>query len=538
MTTLRAVAALALLLVTGRAGAQASEPESPRLLAIDAPGATAFTPQQIRNILRLKLDAPLYREVAAIAHSLEIRYQDEGYPAACVGGAFDPVTGTLTLTVDEGRLVEITVYGLEGAAAAQALRTAELSPGVVLRSADIDRALERLEEASDAALTPGSYALERDAEGGVHLRLEPVIEPRVKIAPRFSLNRASGRTNRVDGFALPIGAEFTIRDRSAYNHAVAYAVPAYGWSSKDWRYALGVSRPFGPGGPLTLGYEYHDMTDSDDLFRLVGLDEARGAAITTATGREFFKRQGHEAYAFARLSKRAQLGVTFRSDDYASLPVTNNSNEPNPEIDAGLSRSLIGTLRFSSSGALFERRSTERHSFLQRSLYGLYHDVPVRLRSEATFEWAPGDTLGGDFSFQRLLVNTRYHAPFGPRHALDARLLLGVGGGETPRQKRLALGGTGTLRGYAFKAFTGDSMALATLEYAFKPGGLFPRLIGFYDGGKLWRNAPDARWKSDAGIGLRWPPNSDLFVRVDFARALFDHGETKIRTQGRLQIPF
>ncbi len=507
-------------------------------MAIEAPGATAFTPLQICSLLRLKLDAPLFREPIAIARSFEIRYQDEGYPAARVSGAFDVATGTLTLTVDEGRLLEVAVKGLEGGAAAQAVRAAGLEPRGVLRSANIDAAFGRLEETSGGALTPGSYLVERDAEGGVRLILEPVIAPRVKVSPRFSLNRAAGRTNRVDGFAFPLGAEFTIRDRSAYNHTVAYAIPAYGWSSKDWRYAAGLSRPFGAGGPLTLGYEYHDMTDSDDLFRLVGVDEARGASVSTAIGREFFKRQGHEAYAFARLSKKAQLGVTFRSDDYASLPVTNGSNETNPEIDAGLSHSLIGTLRFSSSGALFERRSTERHSFLQRSLYGLYHDVPRQLRSEATFEWAAADTLGGDFSFRRLLVNTRYHAPFGPRHALDARLLLGVAGGETPRQKRLALGGTGTLRGYVFKAFTGDSMALATLEYGVKLGGKLPRLIGFYDGGKLWRNAPDDRWKSDVGIGLRWPPDSELFVRVDFARAIFDEDETKIVTLGRLQIPF
>lgn len=530
-------AALVLVLLAGRLRAQAQEPESPRLVAIEAPGAIAFTAEQIRNILRLKLDAPLFRDPAAIARSLEIRYQDEGYPAARVRGAFDPATGTLTLSVDEGRLLEVTLKGLEGSAAAQAVRTAGLQPGGVLRSADIDVAFERLEEASDGALTPGSYALEREAEAGVRLRLEPVIEPRVKVAPRFSLNRAAGRTNRVDGFTFPIGAEFTIRDRAAYNHTVAYAIPAYGWSSKDWRYVAGVSRPFGPGGPVRLGYEYHDMTDSDDLFRLVSVDEARGASVTTAIGREFFKRQGHEAYAFARLSKQAQLGITFRSDDYASLPVTNNSNEPNPEIDAGLSRSLIGTLRFSSSGALFQRRSTERHSLLQRSLYGLYHDVPRQLRSEATFEWA-ARALGGDFSFRRLLINTRYHAPLGPRHAFEARLLLGVAGGETPRQKRLALGGTGTLRGYAFKAFGGDCMALTTLEYSVKPGRQTPKLSAFYDGGKMWRNALDERWKSDVGIGLRWPPNSDLFVRVDFARAIFDNEETKIRILGRLQIPF
>lgn len=529
--------AFALALATLAGGAFGQDIERPKLVSLATPGAKAFTTEQVRNLLRLKLGAPLYRDPAAIAQSLEVRYKDEGYPGARVTAAFDPATGTLTLAVDEGIVRSVGIEGLEGKAADHALAAAALKPGSALRTADIEGAFLRLDEASEGALTYGTYTLSPESDG-VRVTLSPSVEPRVKIGPRFSLNRAAGRINRVDGITLPAGAEFTIRDRTSYNHTRVSAVAAYAFSAKDWRYALGVQRSFGSDGPLTVGYEYHDFTDSDDLFRLVGLEEAKGAAVSTSRARDFFKRTGHEAYAFLRLSPRAEIGLTYRDDEYASLAVTTDDENPNPEIDPGLARSFIATVRYSSRDALFDKRNTQRHSYLQRSLYGLYHNPPRRFRGEVTFEWAPDD-IGGELSYRRLIANLRFHKALTDRQTVDARVLLGIAGGDTPRQKRLALGGDGTLRGYEFKEFRGDSMGLVTAEYGVMPRPFLPKVIAFYDGGRMWRDAPDDRWKSDVGLGLRFPPDSGgLFGRVDFARAIGDPGDRKILTTFRLQIPF
>jgi outer membrane protein assembly factor BamA len=532
--------AFVLTLALLASAAVAEEAERPKLVALATPGATAFTGEQVRNLLRLKLEAPLYREPAAIAQSLEQRYKDEGYPAARVTGAFDPDSGTLTLTVSEGRIAAVSIDGLEGKAAEHALESAALPPGSVLRTSDIEGAFLRLDEASEGALTYGTYVLTPEGDG-VNVALTPALAPRFKIAPRFSLNRASGRVNRVDGWAFPVGAEVTIRDRTSYNHTALSAVAAYAWSAEDWRYALGAQRSFGNDGPFSLGYEYHDFTDTDDLFRLVGVEEAKGAAVSSSRSRDFFRRTGHELYAFLRLGERAEIGLSYRNDEYRSLPVTTNDENPNPEIDPGLARSFIATVRYSSRGNLFEKHSTQRHSYLQRSLYGLYHNPPRRFRGEVTFEWAPDD-IGGELSYRRVIANLRFHKPLSERQTFDARVLLGVAGGDTPLQKRLALGGDGTLRGYEFKEFRGDSMGLVTAEYGVMPRPFLPKLIAFYDGGRMWRDAPDDGWKSDVGLGLRFPPDSGgLFGRVDFSRALSSGPvdvDRKIVTTFRLQIPF
>lgn len=525
-----------LLLCASHATAQ--EGERPKLVALAVPGAKAFTSEQVRNLLRLKLDAPLFREPSAIAQSLELRYKDEGYPGARVTGSFDPATGVLTLAVSEGTVTAVRIDGLEGRAAARALEAAAMPTGSVLRTSDIEGAFLRLEEASEGALTYGSYEL-APAPDGVEVALTPALAPRVKIAPRFSLNRAAGRKNRVDGWAFPVGAELTVRDRTSYNHTSLSAVAAYAWSAKDWRYAVGAQRSFGRDGPFSLGYEYHDFTDTDDLFRLVGVEEAKGAAVSTSRSRDFYQRTGHELYAFLRLGLRAEVGLTYRNDEYRSLPVTTGDTNPNPAIEPGLARSFIATVRYSSVGNLFEKPSTQRHSYLQRSLYGLYHNPPRRFRGEVTFEWAPDD-IGGELSYRRAIANLRYHKPLTETQTADVRVLIGIAGGDTPLQKRLALGGDGTLRGYEFKEFRGDSMGLVTAEYGVMPRPFLPKLIAFYDGGKMWRDAPDDRWKSDIGLGLRFPPDAGgLFGRVDFARALSSGSvDRKIVTTFRLQIPF
>ena len=157
---MRLLRSAALLLALLPGGAQAAEPILTPLRSVATPGATVFKTDEIRAILRLKLDAPLYRQPEAIAASLQQRYRDGGYPAARVTGVFDAESGALTLTVDEGRVNAVSVSGLEGKAAARALAEAKLEPGGVLQDSDAEGALLRMETASDGALGFGKYTLE------------------------------------------------------------------------------------------------------------------------------------------------------------------------------------------------------------------------------------------------------------------------------------------------------------------------------------------------------------------------------------------
>ena len=295
---------------------------------------------------------------------------------------------------------------------------------------------------------------------------------------------------------------------------------------------------------MTLGYEFHDLTDSDDVYRVLGFEEPPALILPSGSTRDYYRRRGHEAYAFVRLFSGAHLGLTWRGDDYESQPVVSSGRffskkepRPNPAIDEGSMRSMIATVRWASHGELFESRQHERDSFLLRSLYDTRMEEGQELRAEATFEVASPD-LGGDFSFRRFIGTARAYRDITGSQALRARLLLGLTGGEVPVQRRFALGGLGTLRGFELKAFSGDEVAEATFEWLLRLPSPFPGLVGFYDGGAAWDRGASRDWKSDVGAGVEWRAGRGFFFRGDLAFPLQkEPGDKSTRFTWRIRLP-
>jgi outer membrane protein insertion porin family len=538
--------ALLLAIVLG-ATSPAVGADLPRINEIEITGATAFDRAAVLKIIRLKPGDSLWRDADAVAKSLETRYHIQGYPAAQVSGSFDAASGRLALTVVEGRLTSVQVEGLDGKAEESALEILDLEPGTVLRDRDVNRAVRRLEKASDGSLeadfeTP--YTVQTGPEGG---RVAVRMRPRGGI---FALHLGSSGSgdylNRVDGLTPWLGVEATLHDHVSFNHLHAYGRIGYGFASEEPRFVVGALRPFGPERLVTLGYEFHDIADSDDLFRLIGFEETPSWIITSEQVKDYYRRRGHEAYGFVRLGRRGQLGLTWRSDEMESLDVNsdgvlflNTTPDPNPAIDEGTLRSGIVTLRWANRGDLFGSRRLEREAFLVRNPYDTRMEAGQELRAEASFEWSDPDALGGDFDFNRLIASVRGARDLNPTHALRARLLLGLTSGVVPLQRRFFLGGLGTLRGRERKAFGGDNAALATVEWMVRLPSPLPGLVAFYDGGSAWDEDGDREWKSDLGAGLEWPAGRGFFLRGDVGFPLQPGpGEPSARFTWRLRLPF
>ena len=539
------IAGILIVLLTATAAAAADEP---RIRDIEVRGAQAYDKAAVQKIIRLKPGDLMWRDADAVARALETRYHIQGFPAARVSGSFDPATGVLGLGVDEGRLLAVHVEGLHGAAERHALEVLGLQTGKTLRDRDVTKALHRLEKASDGSIEVDpehAYTVERLPEGGeltVHLR---PIRGRVEL--HVGSSGAGDYLNRVDGLTPWVGVEGTLHDHASFDHLHAYGRIGYGFASKDPRFTVGALRPFGPERLFTLGYEYHDIADSDDLFRLIGFEETPSWIITSEQVKDYYRRRGHEAYGFLRLGQRAQLGLTWRSDELESLDVhsdgvlfANKTPDPNPPIDDGTLRSGIVTLRWANRDDLFgDSRRREREAFLVRSLYDTRMEQGQEVRAEASFEWADPDTLGGDFSFHRFIGSVRAAHDLGPTHSVRARVLLGLTGGEVPLPRRFFLGGLGTLRGRENKVYGGDNAALATVEWLMRLPSPFPGLVGFYDGGSAWDEGGDRSWKSDLGAGLEWPAGRGFFLRADVGFPLQKADwEKSARFTWRLRLPF
>jgi hypothetical protein len=534
--TRKTLAALALGLAVAAAGRGEDRPGASVVKAVDLEGIHAYQRDQVLRIVRVQPDRPLGRPPEASAQTLETRDHDDGYPAATVAARYDEASGRLSLVAEEGVLAEVVFEGLSSRAAATAARVADLKPGRVLRDIDVIDAFDRLWTASDGALGPGDDRVEA-APDGARLVLAPTTS-RLRLSPLFGGNDLHPvyPWTRVDGLTLPLGGDLTVYDLASYDHLRVYAAGFYATSAGKLRYVVGASKPFGPERLVTVGYEHHDLTDTDDLYRSYDLAGAAGTGIYFETFASYFRRQGDEGYLFARVLPWVQAGVSVRSDRYDSLAVTTGSQDANDPITPGEMRSVIVTLSVDPDGAA-PSRSDARSFHLQRSLYGA-RPAPLRIRLGARLEMSGPGVLGGDFDFRRFVADVRGHAPLGSRAALDARGLLGLSSGTLPLQKLFALGGVGTLRGYPNRSFVGDRLGQVTGELRVDPGRWIPRGIAFYDGGEIWSDGAGDGWKSSIGLGLQWPADAPLFVRVDVARPVGDPSLSGVQTLVRLQIPF
>jgi hypothetical protein len=509
-------------------------------------GITALPPAAVYRAIVLRPGGRLRRDPATYASDLERRYQARGFPGARVSASWDEGRGVLTLRADEGRLRELDIAGAEGGAEAQARTLLGLEVGEVLTEKDLRAGLRRLQDGSGGAFRlegEPAYTVEPLAEG---VRLRVAVAPvQTKLRVRIQGPDLSPLSNRVEGFAPGAGVELTVFDPAALEHARVYARAAYGFKSKDPRFALGAQRPFA-GQRFVLGYEFHDMTDTDDAFRKYPVELPSGVVRVLAITEDYFRRRGHEAYGFLRPSPRLHVGVSYRRDRFQSLPVLTRDSvfffkrtaRLNPEVAEGSRDAVLFTARWAAGGPLYATPVAERDAFLVRDPYGdrLRRDQGARV--DTSFE-VGGRAEGGSASYRRFIGHLRGRRDLAARFAVDARLLVGLGS-DLPPQRRFALGGTGTLRGYALKTFTGEDVVLGTVEGRLRPASRWPDLIAFYDGGAAWtRGLTGAGYRDDVGIGLEWPGGGDGHVRVDGAYARRPlPGQRRARVHASIVLPF
>ncbi len=528
------------------AAAQMAPP--PVLREVVLEGVSHFNRDQVLKAIRLQPGGRFRRDPAEVAASLRAHYEGQCFMAVRVAARFDPEAGRLTLTVDEGRMHRLVLDGLEGDEEARIRAVLGIEAGTPLRDKTVREAMGRLE-----AATGGAYRIEggppwtvEEGPDGPTLRLR-IVRRRFRVVPLLSGPDASPFHNRVDGTAPGLGADVTLFGGTSTNHTSVYVRGAYAFGADVWRYAAGIRRSFGSDHLVTAGYERHDLTDTDDLFRRRPIEGPRGRPIPFHIVDEYYRRRGDEAYVFLRPTPRAHLGVSFRSDTHASLPVVADDSilfferrpRPNPEVGEGRMRSLLFTARWAHRAPLFPAWESERESFLVRTPYGTPFEHAQGERVEATYEVA-ADGLGSDFSFQRLTGQARASRRVGTRSTVTGRLLAGLTRGAPPLQRRFALGGLGTLRGYALKEFAGEQAVLATAEWMMRTKPRLPALVLFYDGGAAWtKDIEGAGWKSDAGAGLEWRIASRGWVRVDLAIPFQPSpGADRARVYALVRLPF
>jgi len=529
--------ALVVLSLTVSSGA-AQNPQPPAaaqpaqsLQELRLEGASIFTQDDVLWLLKLREGAPLPAPPDEIAKSLQERYQRDGYSEARVTAAYED--GRLTLTVDEGRIDAIEILGVTPEQAARFLERLQIKPGDIYNKRAVGHAAGRLTAESEGAFeigqprasqpgspegekTPDEIILER--RGGRNVLVIPLLEK----THRFNTSLGSGREDiytSVDGFGPAIGLGATIFDHSRFNHTYVNGYVSYKFSRDDPSYSAGFERPIFGGPRLFLGAEVHDITASDDLWRLSPEEASLVALGFKNSFRDYYRRRGQQIFGVFRMGANNELSAMARWDRHEPLENATDFSifrddatfRPNPQIQDQHVNALVFGYTFDTRPLTAAGRDATYVRHLKDSLFGTSPVQSPGLRLEWTSEVA-GHGMGGDAEFDRHILNARGYLPLGPRTLLSGRGLFGFSNGTLPIERRFALGGIGSVRGYSFKEWSGTGMTLMNVEYLVNLTGPVLHdndglsVYGFYDAGRVGSSfekpGSSSPWLQGVGFGV------------------------------------
>jgi hypothetical protein len=496
-----------------RAQTEAAQPPAPapimRGLALE--GVTVFTPAEIRRWLDLSDGSPLPASVETVRERLERRYHREGYDRATVAASFDESQGRLRLTVDEGRIDAIEVEGGEGRWRDDLISNLDVHPGDVYNEHVVSRSVHRLLEPTQGAIIyRGSDLVDR---GGRRVLVVQLDDRRARFRFEFGTDQREDWYSPVDGFAPAAGFDLTIFDRARFHHTYIRSFLGYKFARESSGYSVGFERPIvgSWNGPrLSVGAEVHELTGTDDAWRLTNLEQSVVALTFANTFRDYHDRQGYQVHGAFRFNPAQEIVAAWQDDDHEPLENVEDYSffrddepyRPNQLAASGNLRALVLSYVLDTRGLEEEtlKQTFERHLFT--SLFGTRGTTDPGVRVEWISELAP-EGFGGDFDFTRHVLNARgYFRPGGP-HGFRLRGIVGSSSGELPPQRQFALGGIGSVHGYSFKEAAGEGMVLFNAEYRLgSQGPNGARLLAFFDAGRVW--SPIVSASPDVGSDDDW----------------------------------
>src|SRR5215203_2316545 len=142
---------------------QATQPptQPPALLkTVSIDGAQELGRDSILEAGRLRIDEPLPELPDDIAARIERQYRHEGFTFAEVTAAFDEASGTLTLTIDEGRIDDVEFTGVTGERARSLAADFAMRAGDIFNRSRAGDALQALLRPTRGAISPARKAFD------------------------------------------------------------------------------------------------------------------------------------------------------------------------------------------------------------------------------------------------------------------------------------------------------------------------------------------------------------------------------------------
>ncbi|MBN2357690.1 BamA/TamA family outer membrane protein, partial [candidate division KSB1 bacterium] len=273
--------------------------------------------------------------------------------------------------------------------------------------------------------------------------------------------------NRVYGLTLGLNVPRPCWWHRHQRHHGLYGKIGYSFAVKRPQYQIGLQRALFRRNSFTIGGELHDLCETEDHWIIGNLENALAAFFIREDFRDYYRRKGFSFYAGQNFGRVFNIQAEFRSDEISNLDKETNWSvfggdkkfRANP---AALPSAAIDSLPWSNSNLTtwagkLELDTRDQHKNPRRG----WHIQALGERGNFSDQ--------EEQTFERYILDIRRYQPTGWGENLNFRLRAGSSVGVLPPMYWFDLGGISTLRGYRFKAFTGDRMVLANVEYHLNP---------------------------------------------------------------------
>jgi hypothetical protein len=274
---------------------------------------------------------------------------------------------------------------------------------------------------------------------------------------RFIPESQSIRYNRVDGFFLGLGTDFTDPDSKVMSIGGLNFDGFLGYSTaqSDFQYKAGVSKMIG--NSLVIGGEIIHSTTTDDYWRNGLTENSLTSLVAGYDYHDYYKAEGYGASLELNLSKVISIAGSYNYTKYSSLSNNTtyslfeggNIDRLNPAID--ISSDLLTQNSFGFQLALNKKGYTRGNLTSKFILKGEI--------SDAGFD--------NDFIYNKYEAILSNYIKLDRNTFFKVRTMIGSITGEAPDFKNFALGGIGSLRASGYKFYQGDKMILNNAELIF-----------------------------------------------------------------------